>query len=299
MDGTKHKMNVEDIVDLIESKKSGQRTLPRNEDLSEKIKEIESDLIESQNEEINSVIRKEGDPGFILFAMSIIPFSNNLTILDLNSEEIDDFIKNLHNRFLYRNPYGRMAEFSEFLKNIEYKREFYESELTINTNYTYNHSKIKIFWNGRLDHIIIYNAPQVRDRNLDEYYYDESKREEFYNSLLLSSALPPYLFLMWLKLAKLIFDVGKFKGDFSLLIRIMTNRSISLWYKYMDLGQNDMIIKEKINTDDLSKKKNLRKVLDNLLMELLRYFKFDLKDKEKGISIFNDTIKEYIDFVFK
>lgn len=299
MDGTKHKMNIENIVNLIESKKFGQKNLVRNEDFSEKIQEIEKEILEYQNEEINSVIRKEGDPGFILFAMSIIPFRYNLTILDLNSEEIDDFIKNLHNRFLYMNPYRRMAEFSEFLKNIEYKREFYESELTINTNYTYNHSKIKIFWNGRLDHIIIYNAPQVRDRNPDEYYYDESKREEFFNSLLLSSVLPPYLFLMWLKLAKLIFDIGKFKGEFSLLLRIMTNRKISLWYKYMDLGQNDMIIKEKINTDDLSKKENLRKVLDNLLMELLRYFNYDLKDKDKGMAIFNDTIKDYIDFVFK
>ncbi len=42
----------------------------------------------------------------------------------------------------------------------------------------------------------------------------------------------------------------------------------------------------------------MRKVLDNLLMELLRHFNYDLKDKDKGISIFNDTIKEYIDFVF-
>lgn len=299
MDGTKHKMNLEDVVNLIESKMSGQKQLFRKEDFSEKIKEIESDIIESQNEEINSVIRKEGDPGFILFAMSIIPFSNNLTILDLNSEEIDDFIKNLHNRFLYRNPYGKMAEFSEFLKNIEYKREFYESELTINIIYTYNYSKIDIAQNGRLNHIIIYKAPQVRDINTYEFYYDVYKREELFNSLLLYFKLPPYLFLMWLKLAKLIFDIGKFKGDFSLLIRIMTNRNISLWYEYKDLGQNDMIIKEKINTDDLSKKENLRIVLNDLLTELLRYFNYDLKDKDKGMKIFNDTIKDYIDFVFK
>ncbi len=300
MDGTKHKMNVEDIVDLIESKMSGQKQLFRKEDFSEKIKEIESEVIESQNEAINFVSLKEGDPGYVLFGISIIPFNNNLTILDLKSEEIDDFIKNLENNFLYRNPYGGMTEFSNFLRNFEYNREFYESELIINTNYGYNHSIIDIAGNGRINHLIIYDAPLVMDINPREFYYgEESKREEFHNSLLLSSVLPPYLFLMWFKLAKLIFEIGKFKGEFSLLIRIMTNRSLALWYEYKELGQNDIIIKEVLNTNDLSNKENLRKVLDNLLMELLRYFKYDLKDKEKGISIFNDTIRDYIDFVFK
>ena len=300
MDGTKHKMNVEDIVDLIQSKMSGQKQLSRKEDFSEKIKEIESEVIESQNEALDFVSLKEGDSGYILFGISIIPFNNNLTILDLKSEEIDDFIKNLKNNFLYRNPYRGMTEFSNFFRDFKYNSEFCEWELTINTNYSYNHSIIDIDWNGRINHIIIYNAPRVMDINPRESYYgEESKREEFHNSLLLKSVLPPYLFLMWFKLAKLIFDIGKFEGDFNLLIRIMTNRSLSLWHEYKDLGQNDIIIKEVLNTNDLSKKENLRKVLDNLLMELLRYFKYDLKDKDKGISIFNDTIRDYIDFVFK
>lgn len=248
----------------------------RNEDFSEKIKEIESDVLESQIEAINYVRHYDEERHHILFGLTIIPFNNNLTVLDLKNEEIDDFIKDLHNSFLYSNPYRRRTEFSNFLRNLKYNREFYESELTINTNYGYNHSKIDIAWNGRINHLIIYDVPRVMDINPSEYNYDESKREEFYNSLLLSSVLPPYLFLMWLKLAKLIFDIGKFKGDFCLLLRILANRSISLWYKYnKELGQNDIYIKEIINTDDLSKKKNLRKVLDNLLMELLRYFNYD------------------------
>ena len=99
MDGTKHKMNLEDVVNLIESKMSGQKKLFRKEDFSEKIKEIESEVIESQNEAINFVSLKEGDQGYVLFGISIIPFNNNLTILDLKREEIDDFIKNLKNNF--------------------------------------------------------------------------------------------------------------------------------------------------------------------------------------------------------
>ena len=194
-----------------------------------------------------------------------------------------------------------MVEFSELLRNFNFMGDHYVSKFVLMRELAYNKSEIKIFRNGNIFGEIIYQTKAgkvVLERaHID---YDEISKDELKSTAYLNKKIIPYMAMMWLKLAKLIYD-QKFFGRFKFKFRILsTNDLIIDVYDCLQKSHtDDIIIEQVIYSLDLDDKVKVKELLYEFLKVFLRYFGYDLDDVSKKISIFDEIINDYFDVTFK
>ena len=240
---------------------------------------------------------------YILLGLIVIPFNKNLQILDLNSEDVENFIQNLYNSLNMKNPF-QMVNFSHFLQNFNYLGDSFRSSLVDEGEKTnwHNNSELYIFGNGIFKHNIIYQTVPIA--SLHPYsnnlmFMEESKKIRFKNAPYLMGDLLVYIYACWIKLIKLLFEKGNFNGRFNLTSRIKYKNEIALGFgNYSPLSHtNDIKVEKTINSNELLERDSLNILITSILKEVLRYFGYDLATINEKLKFFGELINSYLDFI--
>ncbi len=241
---------------------------------------------------------------YILLGLIVIPFNKNLKILDLNSEDVENFILNLHNSLNMKIPFHLMVKFSYFLQNFNYLGDSFKTSYVDEDEKKtrYINSELNIFGNGIVRHNIIYQTVPIASL----YPYsnkllgmEESKKLRFNNAPYLMGDLLVYIYACWIKLIKLIFEKGNFHGRFNLTSKIKYKSEIALGLgDYSPLSHtNDIKVEKTINSNDLTERDSLNILITSILKEVLRYFGYDLANINDKLEIFRELINQYLDFI--
>lgn len=277
------------------------KKLFRKETFLNKINEIEQAFFKNLEEIIKYIHLADESRDHILLGATIIPFNKNLTLVDIDSSEMEHFIKDLADSLRFGNPYTGMVDFSNFLRSFKYLGQYFKSQFERNTTHFYNYSNIEIYRNGVINNIIIYNVPSVKDiKPHVSQFFEPSLRKRVDEALFLSSSLISYIIMMWLKLVNLIYERCNYNGRFKFILRILGEHEIVLCENFVSLGNSyDIKVEDIFYAYNLSDREGYLKTLRDLLKEILRFFGFELKNIDDGLKNFEDSINNYIDSIFK
>lgn len=270
----------------------------------QEIHKIHSTIFEYQDDIYR--IYEAGRQGriYILLGLIVIPFNKNLQILDLNSEEVEEFIQNLYNSLNMKSPFQLMLNFSNFLQNFNYLGESFKTSFFDESEEKswHNNSDLQVFGNGMVKQTIIYQTVpiiSIHPYSNNLLFMEDSKKKRFESAPYLMGDLLVYIYACWIKLIKLIFKKGNFNGRFNLNTRIKYKNEIALGFgDYSPLSHtSDIKVEKTINSNDLSERDSLNILITSILKEVLRYFGYDLANINDKLKIFGEIINQYLDFI--
>lgn len=254
-------------------------------------------------QKINNLNKEQGsnDVRYLLIGTSITLIPDEIQILDFDDEKIDEDLIKLYEKFMYTSPGGHIVDFDSFLREMKYHKDFYKSRFFLNRNTMYNEGEHQISSTGKIQGSIIFDCNSGKDfLQKSHYFYDKTKKEELLKASHLYSKLIPYLIMMYLKLAKIIYST-RFSGKFFFSLQILSPFPYFMIFDHwIDISHEHIIIIEKlILLQDLTNKRNTLEIIESMIVEFLRYFGFSKVEAKKRLNIIQDIITTYLLPVFK
>jgi len=267
------------------------------------IRDHNTSYFQKLEQKINNLNKEQGssDIRYLLIGTSITPISDEIQILDFDDEKIDEELIKLYEKFMYSSPGGHIVDFDSFLRDMKYHKDVYKSRFLINKNTIYNEAEHQVSSTGKILSYIIFDCYSGGYLLQDSHYsFDETKKEDLLKASHLYSDLIPYLMMMYLKVAKVIYST-RFSGKFFFSLQILSPFPYFIIFKHwIDISHEHIIIIEKlILSQDLTNKRNTLEIIESLLVEFLRYFGFSKVEAKKRLDLFQDIINTYLLPVFK
>lgn len=259
-------------------------------------------MVEQFNEERDNIDEEisllDSARKHIIFSFAVIPMKINPDGFDFNDADTITIIKNLRNNVMYRNPYGGMYPFDDFIKEFTFQGDWYQADYLSNSDMIFNFSRVKIHKSGLISITIAMDASPVEVLRGEFLLF--RRDEKFLNSLWINTELLAYLIMMWLKLTRTIFSKLEYHGIVKLILNIYSGWDLSLAGDKQILFGNSINPKSKIDVKISGLKDNdeLLKIIQLILKELLRYFNIDIDKFQKGYRHFAETIERYFNPVF-
>lgn len=241
------------------------------------------------------------DNRYVIMGTSILPLSEKGSILDFNDANTEEDIISLYEKFLYRNPDGHVYSFENFIRDMRYQGDQYVSFFERKTDMIYNEAKWQISSNGIVLGYLIFDCESGRSFTKNRhYFYAKSNKEEIFNASYIYYGLIPYLYMMYLKLAREIYQ-NRFDGVFKISYKIVSPFNyFTVFNHWIDASHtNNILIERDIEVNDLQDKGKIYEILKSMITEYLRYFNFSLKNVEKVFPEFQKILDEYLEPVFK
>lgn len=241
------------------------------------------------------------DNRYVIMGTSILPLSDNGTIFDFNDVNTEEEIMNLYRKFLYRNPDGHIYSFENFIRDMKYQGDQYVSVFERKTDMIYNEAKWQISSNGTVLGYLIFDCDSgksfTRNRH---YFYNKENEEDIFNASHIYYGLIPYLYMMYLKLARELFQ-NRFNGVFKISNKIVSPFNyFTVFNHWIDVSHtNDILIEREIEVNALQDRGKIYEIIKSMITEYLRYFNFSLKNVEKVFPEFQKILDEYLEPVFK
>ena len=246
------------------------------------------------------------DKKLILISLDTYPLKQNESVININNEDFERFIKEIWNYFNFNYPTGiELGNFSNYLRKCKYLKSKYIFEYESDS--LYNYSRIRIYGDGRICISIVFET------NTLGFYYpnasqfvSEPKREMVNKSFYLPYQYLPFLYILNLNLVKCIYEKAKFNEDFKLYSRILSTNNLSLILDWSTGFQtpnlsNDISIEfnNQIKLNDLELKKQVVNIMTFYLKEVLRNFNVNIDERDEFLKVFDETISTYLDPAFK
>ncbi|MFX0070005.1 MAG: protein kinase [Candidatus Hermodarchaeota archaeon] len=248
------------------------------------------------HQEISSIDPNRKHLDFSFFA---VPISLHPKKIDFDDETTINILKDIHNNLIYRSPDGGVCDFDNFLREFKFRKDWYQSNYTLNGNMVFNFGRTKIYKKGIISMTIAVDASPVED--IQNSIFLLKKNEKTLNSLWINANLLAYLIMMWLKLVRSIYTKLDFQGSIKLILDVYSGWDLSLVGGRTLLLGNDINPRSEITVkiSDLNDNEKVLKTIQSILKELLRFFNVDIDEFERGYELFRGTIEEYFSVVFK
>ncbi|MFW9875924.1 MAG: protein kinase, partial [Candidatus Thorarchaeota archaeon] len=199
--------------------------------LLEQLEEEQEDIYE----EIGSI---DSNRKHLTFSFAVVPIKLNPESFDLNDEKTIKVIKNVNKNLMFKNPYGGMDDFDEFLRDFTFQGNRYQADHLINSDMLFNFGRTKIHKNGIISITIAINAFPVEALRGSILFLKQD--EKLLNSLWISTDLLAYLLIVWLKLIRTIYLKLDFHGFLKLMLNIYSGWDLSLTGKERVLLGNNI-----------------------------------------------------------
>ncbi len=208
-------------------------------------------------------------------------------------------LKNISNNVIYRSPYGGIPSFDNLLREFTYQGNYYQADYLVNSDLLFNFCRTKIHQKGIISITISIDAASLEAIRSSIFFLRDDKK--LLNSLCVNTNLLAYLILMWLKLMKSVFSINNFQGRIKSIVNLYSGWDLSLvGNRRVFLGN---IINPKsiidINLDEFEDSNQIFNILQLIIKELLRFFNIDIDRFQEGYELFEETIKEYFDPIFR
>ncbi len=262
----------------------------------EELKLQESNIYNEQSNTFDDYFQPSVVGNYIFFGLALFPYNNNFDLIDTNNKDVESSLKNLYRKLLYRSPLGALRSFSSFIENLSYNGNSYRSFYRVSNKNRFNEAEFNIYTNGNINGIIIYKARSAKELISNSHKeYDEARAEEYDHSPFLHHKVFPYIIIMFLLFSKLIF-VDKFEGRLKFSLRIITTNKLSLNInEYLALSSSeDFKIEKTLYFNELVVTEKFKVLINDILIEFLRYFGYDLKFVDRYLEFFQDVVNEYI-----
>ncbi|KKL92290.1 hypothetical protein LCGC14_1886160 [marine sediment metagenome] len=256
--------------------------------------------LETEINKLNSDL-ETADNRYVIMGASILPLSENGTILDFNDSNTDEEINMLYKKFLFSNPDSHIYSFENFIRDIKYKGDHYASVFERKTDLIYNEAKWQIFPNGIALGYLIFDCESggsfTRNRH---YFYDRQKQGDIFNASYIYYGLIPYLNMMYLKLARELYQ-NRFDGMFKISNKIVSpfNYFTVLDHSIAVSHTNNILIERDIKVNDLYDRGKIYEIIKSMITEYMRYFDFNLKNVERIFPEYQKILDDYLEPVFK
>lgn len=259
-------------------------------------------MVEQFNEERDNIDEEisllDSARKHIIFSFAVIPMKLNPDGFNFNDADTITIIKNLRSDVMYRNPYGGMYPFDDFIKEFTFQGDWYQADYLSNSDMIFNFSRVKIHKSGLIFITIAMDAFPVEV--LRGKFFLFRRDEKFLNSLSINTNILAYLIMMWLKLTRTIFSKLEYHGIVKLILNIYSGGDLSLAGDKQILLGNSINPKSNIDVkiSELKDNDELLKIIQLILKELLRYFNIDIDKFQEGYSHFAEIIERYFNPVF-
>lgn len=220
------------------------------------------DFYQNQDIRFEEYLNPNLDGFYISIGFALIPLNNNNSIFDPEDPTDENLITSVYRDFNFSTPSGRIANFSKYLKNFKYFNRFFKSKFDYNSGDVYNSSEIDIFSNGNLwGNVIFQTKAGYEIISQPKYEFNEFSEEKYRSSPYIYHNTFPYLIIMTLLLAKLLYK-DKVSGKFNFYARILSSYNISTdIYDYVKLSNGyDLKFEKLVNYLNLIKKNHLLKM---------------------------------------
>jgi len=272
--------------------------------ISEEIEQHFKKINEYHKEKFQIIAQGDPTHRYISIASISIPFSRDRTIIDINNKETERFINSLHNSIGF-DLKKRLGNFGDYIRDFNYMGTYFKSDYLYKTNDRKRVSEFQIYANGIVTGDIIYLARQGQDLKLElvNGYEDlgVDKATAQYSAFLFYENIPA-LIILYLQLFKMIYK-NFFTGKIFTSLRFMTKEYrifINLGYDYFVFSNsNDFSLIKTIYIRDLDDRNKFKGIINDFLIDILRFFGFHLEKAEKSIGIFQDTLERYLNSVFR
>jgi len=250
------------------------------------------------DEEIGSI-----DPNrkHLIFFFASVPDNLKPNNFDFNDESSIKFIKNIHHDLRYTSPYGGMTDYGDILRDFTYQGDFYQADYLRNTDLIFNFARTKVYKNGVITITVAINASTIEDIKRSVRFLGID--DKILKTVWISNDLLSYLIVMWLKLTSTFYSELNFQGLLKLILSIYSGWDLSIVSSsnHRILAGNNINPHSEIdiNIKNLRDKAKIFIILKSIFKEILRYFRVDIDEFEKGYGLFKDIVEGYFNTVFK
>lgn len=251
-------------------------------------------------------IDKNKVKNLILIEFNVFPLTNKKQIIDSKSEEFEKFLENLWEPFHIQYPTSPVY-FSEYLKDHNSIENGYDFEYEDSNSRMYDYSKIRIYENGQIFIGIIFSTETFRQSYPNEFLrIPEAERKKLDDSYVIFHSHLPFIFLLSLKLIKLLYSQGDYDGKVKNYCGILSNKRFSLFFgsnhPLMNRSKvsNDIEIKfnNQIEITDLNSREKVFEMVRQYLSEILKRCNTKMDERNKLLKRFDSTINEYLEKIF-